>query len=306
MLRETITSHFLAERIEPDIMFAVFKKEFKSFFTNVTGPISIAFLLCFVGIYTTSINLRGGYAAFEYVLSNIIIVFLLIVPILTMRSFAEEKHTKTDQLLYSLPMSVGEFVIGKYLAVLAVFAIPTAVMAIYPVILGGFGTMAYRTVYLALFAFFILGAALIAIGMFMSSLTDSQVIAAVISFGVLLLTYMMSGISTLIPTTSAASLVSFCVLAAVIALIFYALTKNNTLSIGIFVVLLAVIAVCYVTMTDSFAGLFPSLLTYLAVFERFISLTEGIFDLTAIIYLISVAVLFVFLTVQSVEKRRWS
>lgn len=287
-------------------MIAVFKKEFKSFFTSVTGPIFIAFLLCFAGIYTTSICLRGGYAAFEYVLSNIIIVFLLIVPLLTMRSFAEEKHTKTDQLLYSLPMSVGEFVFGKYLAMLCVFAIPVAIMAVYPIILGAFGTIAYRTVYLALAAFFILGAALIAIGMFMSSLTESQVIAAVISFGVLLMMYMMSGIASLIPTTSAASLVCFCILACLVALIFYALTKNLTLSVGVLAVLLAVIAVCYVTMTDKFAGLFPSLLTYLAVFERFIALTEGIFDVTAIVYLVSVAVFFVFLTVQSVEKRRWS
>lgn len=287
-------------------MFAVFKKEFKSFFCGVTGPLFIAFLLCFAGIYVTSINLRGGYASFEYVLSNIVIVFLLIVPILTMRVFAEERHSKTDQLLYSLPMSVSEFVLGKYFAMLAVFAIPVAIMALYPVILSSFGTMAYRSAYLALFAFFILGAALIAICMFMSSITESQVISAVISFGVLLLAYMMSGISSLVPSTPAASLACFAVLAAVIAFVFYLFTKNTTLSVGVLAALLAVIAVLYVLFTDSFAGLFPSVLTYLAVFDRFVSLTDGIFDVTAVVYLLSVAVFFVFLTVQSVEKRRWS
>lgn len=287
-------------------MFAVFKKEFKSFFCGVTGPLFIAFLLCFAGIYVTSINLRGGYASFEYVLSNIVIVFLLIVPILTMRVFAEERHSKTDQLLYSLPMSVSEFVLGKYFAMLAVFAIPVAIMALYPVILSSFGTMAYRSAYLALFAFFILGAALIAICMFMSSITESQVISAVISFGVLLLAYMMSGISSLVPSTPAASLACFAVLAAVIAFVFYLFTKNTTLSVGVLAALLAVLAVLYVLFTDSFAGLFPSVLTYLAVFDRFVSLTDGIFDVTAVVYLLSVAVFFVFLTVQSVEKRRWS
>ena len=287
-------------------MFAVFKKEFKSFFCGVTGPLFIAFLLCFAGIYVTSINLRGGYASFEYVLSNIVIVFLLIVPILTMRVFAEERHSKTDQLLYSLPISVSEFVLGKYFAMLAVFAIPVAIMALYPVILSSFGPVAYRSAYLALFAFFMLGAALIAICMFMSSITESQVISAVISFGVLLLAYMMSGISSLVPSTSAASLSCFAVLAGVIAFVFYLFTKNTTLSVGVLAALLAVIAVLYVLFTDSFAGLFPSVLTYLAVFDRFVSLTDGIFDVTAVVYLLSVAVFFVFLTVQSVEKRRWS
>lgn len=287
-------------------MISIFKREFKSYFTGVTGCIFIAFLLCFVGIYVTSINLRGGYASFEYVLSNIIIVFLLIVPLLTMRSFAEEKHTRTDQLLYSLPMSVTEVVMGKYLAMLAVFAIPVAIMAVYPIILSAFGYMAYKSAYLALFAFFILGAALIALGMFMSSLTESQVIAAVISFGALLLMYMMKGVASLVPSSSAASLLCFGVLALLVGLIAYAMTKNTVLSIMIFGVLAAALVVFYLINSAAFAGLFGSLLTYLAVFDRFTELTGGIFDITAIVYLITFAVFFVYLTVQSVEKRRWS
>ncbi|MBQ8207767.1 MAG: ABC transporter permease [Clostridia bacterium] len=287
-------------------MFSIFKREFKSYFTSVTGCIFIAFLLCFTGIYVTSINLRGGYASFEYVLSNIIIVFLLIVPLLTMRSFAEEKHTKTDQLLYSLPMSVTEVVLGKYLAMLAVFAIPVLIMAVYPVILSAFGYMAYKSAYLALFAFFILGAALIALGMFMSSLTESQVIAAVISFGALLLMYMMNGVASLIPASAVASLLCFCVLALLVGLILYSFTKNYAVSIGVFCLLVAGLIVFYLIDSSSFAGLFGSLLTYLAVFDRFTELTGGIFDVTAIVYLITFAVFFIYLTVQSVEKRRWS
>lgn len=287
-------------------MISVFKREFKSYFTGVVGCLFIAFLLCFTGIYVTSINLRGGYASFEYVLSNIIIVFLLIVPLLTMRSFAEEKHTKTDQLLYSLPMSVTEVVLGKYLAMLAVFAIPVLIMALYPVLLSAFGYMAYRSAYLALFAFFILGAALIALGMFMSSLTESQVISAVISFGALLLMYMMNGVASLVPSGASSSLVCFCILALVIGLITYAMTKNTAVSACVFCVLTAALVALYLIDSSVFAGLFGSLLTYLAVFDRFIELTGGIFDITAIIYLITFAVFFIYLTVQSVEKRRWS
>lgn len=287
-------------------MIAVLKKEFRSFFTGVTGCIFIAFLLCFTGIYVTSINLSGGYSSFEYVLSNIVIVFLLIVPILTMRSFAEEKNTKTDQLLYSLPMSVTEIVMGKFLAMLAFFAIPVAIMATYPVILSAYGAVAYKSAYLALFGFFMLGAALISVCMFMSSLTESQVIAAVTSFGVLLLMYMMKGLASLIPTSPKASLICFSILALLIALLFYHMTKNITLSTSVFVILLLLVVTTYVMKPEIFEGLFVSVISYLAVFDRFISLTGGIFDVTAIIYLISVSVFFIFLTVQSVEKRRWS
>ncbi|MBQ8005840.1 MAG: ABC transporter permease [Clostridia bacterium] len=287
-------------------MIAVFKKEFKSFFNGVVGCVFIAFLLCFTGIYVTYINLKGGYASFEYVLSNVTIVFLLIVPLLTMRSFAEEKHSKTDQLLYSLPISVTEVVIGKYLAMLAVFAIPVIIMAFYPFILSAFGYMAYKSAYLALFGFYILGAALIAICMFMSSLTSSQVISAVISFGVLLLMNMMNLLSNLIPSTASASLLCFAVLGVLIALLLYLLTKNITLSIAALTLMLGAIILIYLVNSAIFEGLFPTLVTYLAVFERFSALTGGIFDITAIVYLVTFAVFFVYLTVQSVEKRRWS
>ncbi len=287
-------------------MISIFKREFKSYFTGVIGALFIAFLLCFTGIYVTSINLRGGYASFEYVLSNIIIVFLLIVPLLTMRSFADDKHTKTDQLLYSLPVSVGEVVMGKYLAMLAVFAIPVLIMALYPFFLSAFGYMAYKSAYLALFAFFMLGAALISLGMFMSSLTESQVIAAVISFGALLLMYMMKGVASLIPSDNLTSLICFGVLALIIGGVTYGLTKNTAASICVFCVIAASLIIVYLISPSAFGGLFPTVLTYLAVFDRFIELTGGIFDITAIVYLITFAAFFIYLTVQSVEKRRWS
>lgn len=287
-------------------MTAVFGREFRSYFSNVTGAVFSAFLLCFTGIYVAAINLRGGYASFEYVLSNICIVFLLIVPILTMRSFAAERHAKTDQLLYSLPMSTSSFVLGKYFAMLAVFAVPTAIMALYPLILGTLGEVAYRSAYLALVAFFALGAALIAICMFMSSVTESQVIAAVTGFGVLLLSYMMNALASLIPETNTASLICFILLSAALALILYMLTKNTVISILLFALLAAITAVCYYLAPEAFVGLFGSVISYLAVFDRFLSLTEGVFDVTSFVYLISVAVFFVFLTCQSVEKRRYS
>ncbi len=287
-------------------MISVFKKEFRSYMNNVTGPVFIAFLLFFAGIYTTALNLRGGYTSFEYVLSNITIVFLLLVPLLGMRSFAEEKRSKTDQLLYSLPMSVTKVVLGKYFAMLAVFAIPVFIMGFYPIILSLFGIVFYKSAYIALLGFFILGAALIAICMFMSTLTESQVISAVISFGVLLVMYIMSGLATTLPTTPVVSYICFFVLSVAVGAVFWLLTRDFIISAISVVVCLIPLNIFYFTNNAAFGGLFGKVISYLAVFDRFSDMTGGIFDVTAIVYLVSFAVFFVYLTVQAVEKRRWS
>lgn len=287
-------------------MFAIYKKELKNYFINMTGYIFIGFILAITGIFTTLINLISTYPSFENVLSNITIVFLLIVPILTMRSVAEERHSKTDQLLYSLPVSVTQIVLAKYLAMFTVFLIPVSIIGLYPLILSIFGTVYLGTAYGALLGFTLLGAALIAIGMFMSSLTESQVIAAVTSFGVIFAMYLMSAIASLIPAGAMASLIAFAVVVLIFAAIVYSLTKNSTVA-GITAAAGAfILAGIYFINSSIFDGLFANVLNWLSVFDRFSAFTTGLFDLTSVVYYVSLIVLFVFATVQSVEKRRWS
>ena len=233
-------------------------------------------------------------------------MFLLLAPLLGMRSFAEEKRSKTDQLLYSLPMSVTQIVLGKYFAMLAVFAIPVLIMGLFPVILSLFGVVFYKAAYIALLGFFVLGAALIAICMFMSTLTESQVISAVISFGALLLMYMMSGLSTIVPVSPVASYVCFFALSLAVGVVFWLLTRDFVVSAISVVVCLIPLNIFYFTNNAAFGGLFGKVISYLAVFDRFADMTGGIFDVTAIVYLLSFAIFFVYLTVQAVEKRRWS
>ncbi len=287
-------------------MFAIYKKELKNYFINMTGYIFIGFMLAITGIFTTLVNLIGTYPSFENVLSNITIVFLLIIPILTMRSVAEERHSKTDQLLYSLPVSVTQIVLAKYLAMFTVFLIPVAIIGLYPLILSIFGTVYLGTAYGALLGFTLLGAALIAVGMFMSSLTESQVIAAVTSFGVIFAMYLMSAIASLIPAGSMASLVAFAIVVLIFAGIVYSLTKNSTVA-GITAAAGAfILAGIYFINSSIYDGLFANVLNWLSVFDRFSTFTTGLFDLTSVVYYVSLIVLFVFGTVQSVEKRRWS
>ena len=287
-------------------MFAIYKKELKNYFINMTGYIFIGFMLAITGIFTTLINLISTYPSFENVLSNITIVFLLIIPILTMRSVAEERHSKTDQLLYSLPVSVTQVVLAKYLAMFTVFLIPVGIICLYPLILSIFGTVYLGTAYGALLGFLLLGGALIAVGMFMSSLTESQVIAAVTSFGVIFAMYLMSAIASLIPAGSMASLIAFAVVVLIFAGVVYSLTKNSTVA-GITAAAGAfILAGIYFINSSLYDGLFAKVLNWLSVFDRFSTFTTGLFDLTSVVYYVSLIVLFVFATVQSVEKRRWS
>ena len=173
-------------------MKAVYKNELSTYFTTLTGYVFCAFLLLFAGIYTTLLCLKNQYVEFEYVLGNMCFVFFIIVPVLTMRVLAEERRQKTDQLLYSLPISTTEVVLGKYFALLTVLAMPLAVICLYPLILSLYGGLNMMGCYLAIIAFFFLGAAFLAIGVFVSSLTESQALAAGLCFVILLINYFLT------------------------------------------------------------------------------------------------------------------
>lgn len=286
-------------------MTAVYKKELRSFFSNMTGYVFIAFVLVMAGIYTVANCFKGMSPDFEFVLASLSFVLLLCVPILTMRSLAEERHSKTDQLLYSLPMTVSEVVLGKYLAMFTVFLIPTGVMMLYPIILSAFGEVPFLTIYSAFLGFILLGAALIAVGMFMSALTESQLIAAVISFAALLVIYLMSSLASMIPSTAIGSLLCFSALILVIALIVYSMTHDLYASISAGAVLEIVLLAVFIFKRSALEGAFPNMMRALAMFDRFTNFALGIFDVTAIVYYITVVVVFVFLSIQAVEKRRW-
>ena len=287
-------------------MSAVYRKELRGFFTSMIGYVFIAFVLLIAGIFITLTNFRTGYPNFEYSLGSISMILIFVVPILTMRVFAEERRSKTDQLLYSLPMTVTEMVLGKYLAAVTVFAIPCGVMCLYPIIMSLYGHVSFASAYGAMLGFFLLGAALIAVGVFMSSLTESQVISAVISFGAMIVIYMMSSLSSLVPAAASASYIAFAVVILLIALLVYYMTKNYWTAFTVAAALELVLAVFFFTGSSRFEGLFSRALGWLSFFSRLDNFIYGIFDITSLVYYLTVAAVFVFFTMQSVEKRRWS
>lgn len=287
-------------------MIAVFRHELESCFTSLTGFVFGAFLLLFAGIYTMVYNISSALTNFEYVLGGMSFVFLVIVPVLTMRVLAEERRQKTDQLLYSLPLSMTEVVLGKYAAMLVIYLLPMLVIAVYPLILSAFGNVHFPAAYSAVIGFFFLGAALIAIGTYVSSVTESQAVAAGLCFVVMMINYFIADLASFVSTTAASSYFAFGVLIAVLAWVFHRMTRNGMAAGLLLLVGESALIVCYVIGSEHFAGLFPELMTRLSLFERFYVFLDGVFDVTGIVYFITVAGVFLFMSVQSMEKRRWS
>ena len=232
-------------------MCAIYKKELRAYLTSMTGYIFMAVLLAVTSLYYVANCLVGGYPVFGAILSSVYFVLLIIVPVLTMRSMAEEKRQKTDQLLMTAPVSLWKIVLGKYLAMMTIFLISMAILCLYPLILLQFGSVSLPMAYTAILGYTLFGEACLAIGLFLSAVTESQVIAAVLTFGVLFFLNMASGIA-------------------------------NVIGAG---------------------GLLASILNALCIYQPFINFVQGMFDLTGILYYVTVIVLALFLTVQLMQKK---
>ena len=287
-------------------MLAVYKKELRSYLTSMVGYVFIAFVLLILGIYFTAYNLQYASPDFGATLSSVTFLFLIITPVLTMRILAEEKKNRTDQLLLTAPVPVWKVVLGKYLSMVTIYAIPIRISSFYPMIMGKYGVISYPMAYVAVIGFFFLGCAQIAVGLFLSSVTESQVIAAVLTFGILFCSYMMDGIESFFSDTAVSSMVAFLILAVVLGIVVYQLTKNIIFSSCVGGVLVIVVAAVYFIKPTIFTGLIQKFLNLFAIANHFDNFVGGIFDVTGIIYMVSVVCIFVFLTVQCIQKRRWS
>ena len=288
-------------------MISVYKREMKSYFSTVVGYISIALMIAVTGIFVRLYCFTGGYPKFEAVLPNSAIVLMLAVPLITMRTFAEERRQKTDLLLYSLPLTTGQIVAGKYLATVTVLAIPCGLMGLIPIILSFYGTVNLGSAYAGLLAYFLLSCAMAAICMFMSALTESQVIAAVLGIGTLFLIYISSMISSAVPITAIASFIALTVAVLLLGVVVYLLTKDYWIAFTVAVVIEAVLVIIYITNGSVYTGLFQNVVGEASLFVRLGDfVTNELFDMTTIVYYGSVAALFCYLTGVVFEKRRYN
>lgn len=288
-------------------MNAVFIKEIKSYYTSITGYITTAIMMLVSGIYIYAINAEGASGDFSSTFVNMaFIYFIVLIPLITMKTFSEEKKQKTDQLLYSLPVKSSGVVLGKFLSCCTVTAVPVVLMGLYPLIFSAYGNVNFLSAYSALFGFFMLGASLISIGMFFSSLTESQVVSAIITLVFILLGELLPSLSEYISSNAIAGAVVFMAMGLFVGFIVYFLTKNTVIGLSTAVLIDLAIAVIYIVKKEWLEGLLPSIAEKLSLFSRFNDFSSGVFDLTSIFFFISVTCVFLFLTVQSVEKKRWS
>ena len=240
-------------------MIAIFKRELRAFFQSMIGWLFVAAVMFLTGVYFMAINLLSGYSSVGNTVASSVFVYVLTIPILTMRILSEERKQKIDQLILTAPISVGKIVVGKYLAMCTVLLIPVLVVGSYPLILSNFGTVAFAENYTAILGFALYGLTVVAMGLFISSVTENQVIAAILSFAAMFITYMMSGIVSLV-TAAENSVTAF---AAKV--------------LGVF----------------DFSS-------------RLDMLLNGQLDISAVVYYLTMIMMFLFLTSQSIQKRRYT
>lgn len=288
-------------------MLAIYKREFKSYFQSMVGCVFVAFLVAFTGIYFTAYNLNSGYPYFSYTLSGSLIVFIVGIPLITMRSFAEERKNKTDQLLLTAPVSLTKIVLGKYLAMISVVAIPNLIFCLFPLLIKMNGTAYLKTDYISIGVFFLLGCVYVAIGMFMSALTESQMIAFITTFGLLLILYLWNGIIGFLPSSAIGSLIGLIVVFTIIIAYVYHMTENWMLSAVLEVLGIVASVATYIVKSSLFENLLTKILGKLALADVFTDITNNhIVDITGIVLYLSVIAIFIVLTIQAIQKRRWS
>ena len=287
-------------------MTAIFKREFRSYFTGMVGYAVAAVSLFFLGLYFTNRNLLYQSSDFAGVLYTTTLILLFLLPAVSMRSFAEERRARTDQLLLTSPVSIPAIVAGKFLAQLAVFCVPLTAAAVMPLILTAFGKVSLISAYAALLGYILLGGACLAVGTFISCLTENQIVAYLTSFVVLLIAYLMNGIKTMFTSGNLLAFVVFALVLLAASAAVGVVCKNILAGGAVLVVGAAALFALFILRPAWLLSAFDAVLTALALFAPYAEIIGGSFSLPVILYYLSVIGVFLFFTGQTLERRRWN
>mgnify|MGYP003096624643 FL=1 len=180
-------------------MFAIFKRELKAYFTSPLGYVFLAIFYAFSGLFFYIFSLSVGSTDISSVFLMMFMVLMVFVPLLTMRLLSEDKKQKTDQLILTAPVSLLSIVMGKFLAAYAIFAIGVAVMPVYGFVMSTFATVSWLPIWGNTVGLLLLGGIFVSIGLFISSLTENQMIAAIGGFFINLMILLMNTLKSAIP-----------------------------------------------------------------------------------------------------------
>lgn len=248
-------------------MKAVFKREFKAYFSTPLGYIVLAVYYFFLGLFFTMLY-SGGSPLIQNIYMSMPTIIILTLPIITMRLIGEDRHQKVDQALLTAPVKLSGIVMGKFFAALSVYALCFAPTLIYELIAASYVSVNILSFIYSLIGTMLLGAVLIAVGMFISSLTESSIIAAIITYAVNIFLLLMAGLTSMITVPSGNTFFEK-VWAKIVEFVIIFLEKSD-------------------------------------IFTAFNNFGEEVLSISNLVYFISIIVVFLFLSVRSLEKRRWA
>jgi gliding motility-associated transport system permease protein len=287
-------------------MIAVYKKELKSYFFTPGAYIFMGAFLLIAGLLFSLQNIFTGSSDYASFLSSLIFIFLLVVPILTMRLFTEEKRQKTDVLLLSSPVSISGIVLGKYLAAVTVFLLTLIITMLYPTFLSFHGRMDWAQIWGTYIGFFFLGSAFIAIGTFLSEVAESQTSAAILTFCGLMASWVIDYIRSFVPMTSMAGAIFILILAGVALAVFQSKAEDWRITALAALIIIAVVLIIYIITPDVLYGLISKFIAWFSLTSRFQRFSMGILKLDAVVYYMSFSAFFLYATGSRIENRRWS
>ncbi|MCU9612630.1 ABC transporter permease [Caldibacillus lycopersici] len=288
-------------------MITILSKEWKAYFQSATGYIFMTVYLFLFGIYFTYLNvIPTPNNAFTTTLSNMVFIFVLVSPILTMKTVSEERKNRTDQLLFTSPNSIAKIIIGKFLAAEMLFLFTLAITIVYPILLSFYGSIPYASIITAYIGFFFMGSSILALGVFISSLTESQVIAGVTTLGVSMFIWLIGSISYNFPTDSFSGMIFILFLFLFACMLIYQFSKSMLLAMFSAIICVGLIFGLYFVKKELFAGIIISFVNWFSLPKHSKDFYLGILNISDLVYYMTFIIGFLFFTIRFIEKRRWS
>lgn len=293
-------------KVRMNNMTAILKKEIRNYFNTVIGWGFLGFFVLISAYFFVAQNIVTGSMNYNDTLASSLSMFMILMPVLTMRLFAEEKRQKTDQLLYCSPISVKSIVAGKFISAMILFLIGIIITFLFPVMLNQYGDVDWGLTFTGFLGYFLLGICIISVGIFISAITDNQIIAAITAFAVTFLLLMMDNIAGSAPITVISSIVFAVIIVAIIAFVIYSSTKNLYVSLIVAVIGCVIVAVLYFINPNFYDGLIINVLGWFSILNRYENFYIGIISVSDVVYYITFTFAFLYLSVNVIEKRRWS
>ncbi len=287
-------------------MTAIIKKELKSYFTNMSGYIFLFFFVLLTAVFYFMNNVLAGNGDYYITIISTTILFLIMIPMITMRLFAEEQSQKTDQLLYTSPISVSGIVLRKFFAAVILLGIALIITGLFPLMLNPYGTLPVSRILGTYLGYFLLGTCFISVGIFISVLTNSQITAAIGTFAAVFGFYVSDGFIANLPSDRISSIVFIAILTLIISYVLYDSTKNIKLALILFLLIWGICGAVYYLGPELYDGLIVKALKFISLMSRFGSFSMGVISLSDLIYYFTFAFAFNYFTINVIEKRRWA